>query len=467
MRLNPDSLKRLPGAVARPLYDRAAQKVGIVHFGIGAFHRAHQALYTDAAMNAGDRNWAITGVSMRSGDVAAQMNPQAGLYTIAESGSGATSHRVVGAVAGVCVASTMPNAVIAAIAAPETHIISFTVTEKGYCRTASGDLDHDSARSGFYPLIAEGLARRHAEGLGGLTFLSCDNLAANGRQLERLLRQYLQHNAPGLVGWFDEACSCPCAMVDRIVPATTDSDRRAIRDALGGVSDEACVVTEAFSQWVIEDRFAGPRPGWERVGAQLVADVAQFEMAKLRILNGAHSALAYCGLRLGLSHVHEAVAHPVLRPMIERLMRDEAKPTIATQAGRGGAGQDLDAYIDALLMRFANPALNHRLIQIAMDGSQKIPQRWLETLAANQRTGRPSPALLTALAAWIGHIRGDNSARWGAVEDPCAEILRAICGASTAGAAANQLFGTNGALKSEWTPGPDEIAFLETADCNA
>ena len=456
MRLSPETLAALPAEVARPLYDREAQAVGIVHFGIGAFHRAHQAWYTDAAMNIGDTDWAITGVSLRSAGVARQMNPQGGLYALAEQSGEGTALRIVGSVRNVLVASETPDAVIAAVAAPATHIVSLTVTEKGYCRKADGNLDFELAHSlSFYYFVTQGLLARAKAGLPGITLLSCDNLADNGAKLEALMLQYLERHEPDLVQWFEANCTCPATMIDRIVPATTDEDRAMVAQALAGLTDEACVVTEPFSQWVIEDRFAGPRPRWEAVGAQLVSDVAPYETAKLRMLNGAHSLLAYCGLRAGHTYVHEAVADPALRHLASRLMREEAAPTITP-----APGQDLTAYADALIARFANPSLNHRLIQIAMDGSQKIPQRWLHTLAENAATGRTCPAILTAISAWIHHLTGAN----GPVDDPLADNLCAIVRqAETPAKAAQALFGNGGPLGGVWTPQVQEIAVIATA----
>lgn len=436
--------------VRRPGYDFATQQVGIVHFGIGAFHRAHQAWYVDRAMDAGDRDWAITGVSLRLPAVAAQMNPQDGLYTMTErSGSGQTS-RLVGAVRDVVVAPAAPATVIDRLAAPATRIVSLTVTEKGYCRAPDGNLDPALAREGsFFPLLAAGMRRRHDAGRAGVTLLSCDNLANNGRVLERLITEYLALHDPALTSWFEAECACPSSMVDRIVPAVTDTDRAELAQRIG-VTDEGAVMTEPFSQWVIEDRFAGPRPRLEAVGAELVADVAPYEQAKLRMLNGAHSALAYVGLSRGHRFVHEAIADPALRQLIERLMRDEAMPTITT-----APGQDLSAYADALIARFANPALQHRLAQIAMDGSQKIPQRWLETLAANQSLGRDSPAILTAIAAWISHLRGAD----GTVEDP---QMRELAHAVTQDSPAQAMFGPNGLIKSQWLPQPSDLNVISS-----
>ncbi len=439
MRLAPDTLSALAPHVWRPGYDFAAQQVGIVHFGIGAFHRAHQAWYTDRAMDSGDRDWAITGISLRSPTVAAQMNPQDGLYTVTERSGAGQRSRLIAAVREV-IGAFARDTVIDRLAAPTTRIVSLTVTEKGYCRSPDGGLDPALASEGsFFPLVAAALRRRHDAGEAGMTLLSCDNLADNGRVLGRLMIDHLTLHDPALVGWFEAECACPSSMVDRIVPATTDTDRGKLAQRIG-VTDEAAVITEPFSQWVIEDRFAGPRPRWEAVGAELVADVAPYEQAKLRMLNGAHSALAYMGLSRGHRFVHEAIADPALRPLIEQLMRDEAMPTITA-----AAGQDLPAYADALIARFGNPALQHRLAQIAKDGSQKIPQRWLETLAANQLLGRDCRAILSAIAAWIQHLRGAN----GKVEDP---LARELGHAVAQDAPAQAMFGSNGLIKSPWQP---------------
>ena len=446
LRLGVDTLALFPPEDADSFaYDRSAQAVGIVHFGIGAFHRAHQAWYTDAAMNAGERNWAITGVSLRSAEVAEQLNPQQGLYTVTERSAQGACSRVIGAVREVLVAPYETAAVIAQLAAPATHIASLTITEKGYCRTAGGALNPELAdEASVYAYLAAGLRHRRDAGLPGLTLLCCDNLAQNGALLARLIGEYLDRRDPALAAWFAAECACPSSMVDRIVPATTEADRLAAAETLDGLHDAGAVFTEPFSQWVVEDRFAGPRPSWEAVGAQLVADVAPYETAKLRMLNGAHSLLAYLGLAHGHVFVHQALADPAIRALVDRLMREEAAPTVET-----APGQDLGVYADALLARFANPALPHRLMQIAMDGSQKLPQRWFETLAANRKAGRDCPAILTGIAAWIRHLRGAN----GAIDDPRAAELASIAADAQP---LDGLFGPRGLFTPFWT--------CETAD---
>jgi len=240
-------------------------------------------------------------------------------------------------------------------------------------------------------------------------------------------------------------------MVDRIVPATTEADRISIA-ALTGLRDDAMVVTEPFTQWVIEDNFAGPRPAWEKHGALMTSNVHAYEEAKLRLLNGAHSALAYLGLKRGHEFVHQAIADPELARLANTLMRHEAASSLEP-----APGQDLNAYADALIARFQNPALNHRLIQIAMDGSQKIPQRWLATLASQQAKGRRCPSILTAISGWLCHIRGDN----GFVDDPLAEVLKTTCAQAGAHGISAALFRAGGIMASSWTP--SEADLLEIA----
>lgn len=417
MRLQTGTASLLPADVTQPAYERAAQKAGCVHFGIGAFHRAHQAVYHDDIMNKGERNWAIIGVSLRSPDVADQMNPQDGLYTLSIRDGDRTEARLIGAVQRVIVASQEPQSVVEAIASSDTHLVTFTITEKGYCRSHDGKLEQTLANEkSVYGYLRHGLSARRARGLSGLTLLSCDNLAANGQTLRTLLCEYLAIHEPALLDWVGQNCTFPNSMVDRIVPATTPDDRQATATLLG-MDDLALVGTEPFSQWVIEDKFAGPRPSWEKVGATLVADVAPYEMAKLRMLNGAHSALAYHGLAAGHQFVHQAVRDPQIRPLIERLMRVEAAATLPKTQG-----QDLDAYATALLRRFENNALNHRLSQIAMDGSQKLPQRWLETFHWHRQRTIACPAIEAGLEAWFAHIKGAN----GPVDDPRVSELAAL-----------------------------------------
>lgn len=458
-RLSGATADRLPPGVDRPGYDPTTQATGIVHLGLGAFHRAHQAVYTDAAMEMGDTDWRIAGVSLRSATVRDELAPQDGLYTVTERLGDGRRTRLVGAIGRVLVAPEAPGAVVAALAAPATRIVSLTVTEAGYLRGADGALNRDNPALAadlaggppqtVYGFLAAALAKRRASRLPGLTLMSCDNLSENGPRLAALVAEFLDDANPALARWFEMECACPSTMVDRIVPAPTDAERDEVARALG-VRDDAAVFTEPFRQWVIEDRFAGPRPRWEAVGATLVADVSAFEAAKLRMLNGAHSALAYIGLSLGHAFVHEAVGDPRIRPLVRSLILGEAAPGL-----RPAPGQDLEGYAADLFDRFDNPALQHRLAQIAMDGSQKIPQRWLTTLKARQRVGADCPALRVALAAWLTHLRDADP-----LVDPDAEALRGLWAGQDADSVVAALFGPAGRFSDDWIATADDAGAI-------
>ena len=454
-------LGSIPPSVSRFAYDRDAQAIGIVHLGIGAFHRAHQAMYTDRAMSAGDRDWAICGVSLRSPTVRDQLSPQAGLYSLTERAEAGEATSVIGSVRSVIVGSEDPAGVIAALALPTTRAVTLTVTEKGYhtavgggLATDSPDIVHDlsdaSDKRSIFGFLKEGLARRRAAKLPGLTLISCDNLAENGPRLGANLAQFLDLADPALRPWFEAECSAPATMVDRIVPAMTPEQITGLEARLG-FRDEAAVFTEPFSQWVIEDSFVGSRPRWDVAGAEFVTDVKPYEHAKLRMLNGAHSALAYLGLRRGHTYVHEAIADRQIGRVVSRLMLDEAAPTLPTVPGL-----DPLAYASALLARFANPALAHSLEQIAMDGSQKIPQRWLPVLRYHQRQGRQCPAILEALTAWILHVRAGADL----IADPMAETLAEVWHQEGAQGVALGLFGPHGLFAEHWVATPADLEIL-------
>ena len=458
MRLSEATAATLPDAVRRVDYDRDSAAHQIVHLGLGAFTRAHQAVLTEDAIAASGEVWRIIGVSMRSATVRDQLAPQDHLFTVTSKGEGAPVTRLVRCVGDVIVAPDHPDRVVAALADPRTRVVTLTVTEKGYHLVpAAADLPallrEDAARATpqtIYGYFAQGLEQRQADGSPGLTILSCDNLAENGTRLREMLLRVLAARNPALAEWCADRCTFPNSMVDRIVPASQPADLDVL-EAWMGLRDEAAVFTEPFRQWVIEDSFAGPRPAWDAAGAQIVADVRPYETAKLRMLNGAHSALAYLGLAKGVELVSEAVADPEIGPLVGRLMRDEAADSFVP-----APEQDLAAYADSLIARFANPALPHRLAQIAMDGSQKIPQRWLATLADRQGQGKTSPALLQALAAWIVHLRGDNPH----VSDPRAEQLAGLWRSAGVEGIVAALFDAGGPMASSWVPTPEDRAAL-------
>ncbi|MHB2166410.1 mannitol dehydrogenase family protein [Alsobacter sp. R-9] len=430
-RLSPATLASLPAGVQRPAYDRGAVTTGIVHLGLGAFHRAHQAVYTDGALAAGDPRWGILGASLRAADTRDALLPQDGLYTVAVRSAEGESLRVVGALRGVLVAPEDPARLVAAMADPAVRIVSLTVTEKGYCHDpAAGTLDEshpdirhdlahpDAPRSAPGFLVAA-LARRRAAGVPPFTVLTCDNLPANGHTVHRVIARLAALRDPGLGRFVADEVSCPSTMVDRIVPATTDADRARVAETLG-VADAWPVMTEPFSQWVIEDRFPQGRPDWEAQGAELVADVAPFETMKLRLLNGAHSSLAYLGYLAGRETVADAMALEPLAVHVRRLMDEEATPTLSLPPGA-----DVEGYKDRLIARFRNPALRHRTWQIAMDGTQKLPQRLLATARDRLAAGAPVDRIALGVAAWMRYVAGmDEAGRPIDVRDPLAAELR-------------------------------------------
>jgi fructuronate reductase len=438
-RLDPSALPGLPDAVRRPRYDRTQLRPGIVHLGLGAFMRAHLAAYSDDALDqGGDLAWGICGVSLRHPDTRDALAPQQGLYTLAlrdadEHGAARQQLRVIGGVCEMLVAPEDPGAVLQRIASPEARILSLTVTEKGYCHDpASGalrrdhpdivhDLAHAAAPRSAIGFIVRGLALRRAGEAGGLTLLSLDNLPANGRVLRGLVLGFAEAlGDPALVDWIAGHCSFPCSMVDRIVPRSTDADREAIGHALG-LHDAWPVLAEPFIDWVLEDRFAAGRPAWPGVRyVAAEADVAAWERLKLRMVNGAHSALAYLGVVAGWKTVDAAMAQPALRAFLDAMLHSEVEPTLA------GLAVPTD-YRQRLLQRFANPALAHRCAQIAMDGSQKIPQRLLATLRDRLAAGAPIDHLALALAGWLHFLRGhDEAGQPYPIDDPLAALLQAL-----------------------------------------
>ncbi len=412
--------------------------VGIVHLGLGAFFRAHGAIYIAEAMAASGGNWGILGVSLQRPDTRDALAAQGGAYTALELGPEGRTARVIESVTGVLVAPEDPEAVLAAMADPAVRIVTLTVTEKGYCHEpATGtlndthpdilhDLTHALPRSapGF---LVRALQRRRAAGLAPFTVLTCDNLPANGRVVRGVVVSLAARIDPGLADWIAAHGRFPSTMVDRIVPATTAKDIAEV-ESLIGRHDAAPVVHEPFRQWVIEDDFVGQdRPDLAAAGAQLVADVTPFEHMKLRMLNGTHSALAYLGYLAGHQTIADTVADPVFAAYVRRLWATEIIPALTPPPG-----QDLPAYAAALFERYSNPGIRHRTWQIAMDGSQKLPQRILGTLAENAAAGRASPGLTLAVAGWMRYVGGtDERGQPIDVRDPLAARLRAASDAAT------------------------------------
>lgn len=426
-RLSLATLDRLPNEVPRPAYPPRDVAIGIVHLGIGAFHRAHQAIYTDAALAAAGGSWGICGVSLRSAGVRDRLVPQDGLYTSVTQRPGGVERRVVGSVREVLFHGDEADAIMRRMVASRTHVVSLTVTEKGYCHEpATGRLDvshpdivHDLANPqrprSVVGLLVAALAERRRTHARPLTVVCCDNLTQNGGFVLGLVASYASLVDPKLADWIGREIAFPSTMVDRIVPATTERDI-ADNEAAIGLVDRAPVVHEPFIQWVIEDRFAGPRPAWEAAGALFVADVDEYEKMKLRLLNASHSAFAYLGFLAGYEYIYEVAAQPDFVAYMRRLMQGEVVPTLAQPAGI-----DLAAYRESLVERFANPALPHKTQQVAMDGSQKLPQRLLGTIRDGIAAGRRIHFAALAVAAWMRYVYGeDETGRPIQVADPMA-----------------------------------------------
>jgi fructuronate reductase len=424
-------LPRLSLSNASLPYDRSKVVPGIVHLGVGAFHRAHMAVYIDDLLKT-DTSWGIIGASLRRPDTRNALAAQDFLYTVAiRSGSG-TALRVIGSLVNVIDATTQRRELIAAMVDPHIRIVSLTITEKGYCHNpATGelssvhpdivhDLQHREAPVSAPGLIVRALELRRAAGIAPFTVLSCDNLPANGDTTARVVTRFAEMRDPSLADFVEREVAFPSTMVDRIVPSTTQEDRNAVAEA-SGLDDAWPIVTEPFTQWVVEDRFASGRPAFETVGVELVPDVRPFELMKLRMLNGSHSSLAYLGYLADYEFVSDAVAEPALARFIHDLMTMEVMETLPSGLG------DLGQYRDALLDRFANPALKHRTWQIAMDGSQKLPQRLLGTIRDRLARGQTIDRTALGVAAWMRYVTGvDERGRPIDVSDPLAGRLKEI-----------------------------------------
>lgn len=406
MRLSDATLGQVRSPVHTPAYDRAATTVGVVHFGPGAFHRAHQAWFFDR-MLATDPGLAICAVSLRTPDLRDALQPQDGLYVLAEQDSD-PALRVIGAIKAVLVAAEDPDRVFEAL--DQARYVTATVTEKGYCLTTAGalDLTHPDIRHDLenpqQPVsiigwITEALRRRYVGQARPFTTISCDNLSDNGAKLKRAVVSFAEARAePELAGWIAAHAAFPCSMVDSITPAT-DAALRAQVDTALGLSDAWPVHRERFVQWVIEDQLGADTATFAGAGVTIATAVAPFERAKLRLLNGAHSTLAYVGLAMGYDTVAAVMADPQLAEFIERLMREDVAPSL------DASDLDVSGYVADILARFRNPAIVHRLSQIAWDGSQKLRFRLLETTAEALAAGRPVDRPAVGVAAWMAFVR--------------------------------------------------------------
>ncbi|WP_283011637.1 mannitol dehydrogenase family protein [Cronobacter turicensis] len=415
-----------------PTYDRDALVARIVHLGFGAFHRAHQGVYTDILAAEHGSDWGYCEINLIGGEQQiADIRRQDNLYTVAEMSADAWRARVVGMVKNALHAQVDGlEAVFAALCEPQVAIVSLTITEKGYCHSpATGELAldnpliaadfaHPTAPSSAVGVIVEALARRKAAGLAGFSVMSCDNMPENGHVARNVVMAFARAVDASLAAWIEEHVTFPSTMVDRIVPAVTPETLDKI-EQLTGVRDPAGVACEPFRQWVIEDNFVAGRPAWEKAGAQLVRDVVPFEEMKLRMLNGSHSFLAYLGYLAGYQHINDCMEDANYRHAAHALMLNEQAPTLSVQ------GVDLARYADLLIERYSNPALRHRTWQIAMDGSQKLPQRWLDSLRWHQAHGSAAPLLTLGVAGWMRYVSGvDEQGNAIEVCDPLLNVIQ-------------------------------------------
>ncbi|RZL40320.1 MAG: mannitol dehydrogenase family protein [Rubrivivax sp.] len=416
-RLTPELLARLPRAVARPRFKVAALRTGILHLGCGAFHRAHQAVMTqhaiEAEMTAGHLPpWGIVAASLRTGRLLPALRQQQGLYTVLERGRQGLRAMVVGSVRETLHAQWEAARMQQVLLDPQLRLTTLTVTEQGYCAdptTGRLDLENDDVRNDLrrpWPrsvpgLLVRGLALRRAAGLPPPVLISCDNLAGNGRLLRQVCLDMAALQDDSLADWIERHVQFPSSVVDRIVPVSTHADLHGA-EALTGLVDAVPVSTEPFSQWVIE-HFHGPRPLWEAAGAEFVDDVGPWQASKLRMLNGGHLALACLGLLAGCATVAEVMAEPPLSAYVQHLLLDEQRPTLPP------SGHDTRAYAHRLIERWRNPRIAHQLERVARNASAKLPTRLLAGLRCHLQNGRPAPWTVLAVAAWIWCASGHDA----------------------------------------------------------
>ena len=417
--LHEATLSTLPEAVRRPTYDRALARSGVVHLGVGGFHRSHQAVYFDRLLARGHSGWGITGVGVLAADrpLHEALHAQDRLYTLVlKAPDGSVERTVVGSLLDLLLLDDDPEAVLTVLAAPETRMVTLTITEGGYSTDkATGrfrpdealvaDLTGGSPRTAF-GLLAEALRRRRAVGTPPFVVVSCDNVEGNGHLARQTLVEFARlqqaHSGDDLADWIAASVAFPNSMVDRITPATTDEDRRRLTTETG-IVDQWPVVAEPYLQWVLEDRFGDERPPLADVGVQLVADVRPYELMKLRLLNASHQVMSYLGYLAGYRRVDEVLADPLFAELVERYMRLEATPTLPPVPDT-----DLAGYRRTLLGRFANPAVSDTLTRNCAEGSERIATFVLPVIRDLLRTGGRFDLAVLAVAAWARYAAGTD-----------------------------------------------------------
>ena len=411
--LNEAALPELAGRLPVPSYDRASVRTGIVHFGVGGFHRSHEAMFIDRILSLGARDWGICGVGVLPADVRMRdvLAAQDGLYTLVlKSPEGTEEARIIGSLTEYLFAPDDPAAVIRKLADPATRIVSLSVTEGGYnINDATGefeprtldvvhDLTPNTVPFPVFGLITAALAQRREQGTTPFTVMSCDNIQGNGNVARKALVSFARLKDPKLAGWISDTVAFPNSMVDRITPVTTDADRAALTETYG-ITDAWPVVAEPFEQWVLEDKFSTGRPPLEDVGVQIVDDVEPYELMKLRLLNASHQVMSYLGYLAGHRYVHQVCTDPLFADFILDFMEHEATPTL-----RPVPGIDLHAYRNELIHRFSNPAIRDTLARQMVDASERIPKFVLPVLREQLGLGGPIDRATLVIAAWVRYL---------------------------------------------------------------
>jgi mannitol 2-dehydrogenase len=414
--LNASTLDSLDSRVVVPAYDRGRVTGGIVHFGVGGFHRAHQAMYVDTLMNAGEAlDWGITGVGLLPGDrrMRDALKGQDCLYTLVVKDPDGTMHpRVIGSIVDYLFAPDDPDAVLALMSDPATRIVSLTITEGGYLvNQATGEFDaadpsiqadlaEGAVPTTAFGFIVEALRRRRAAGVEPFTVMSCDNIQGNGEVAHKMIGAFARLKDAELAAWFEQNVSFPNSMVDRITPVTTDEDRAELAEQFG-VEDAWPVVCEPFTQWALEDRFPAGRPPYDHAGVQLVPDVTPYELMKLRLLNASHQALCYLGYLAGYRYAHEVCQDELFTDFLLAYMDDEGTPTLEPVPG-----VDLDAYKHQLIERFANPEIRDTLARLCAESSDRIPKWLVPVIRIQLADGGPVSRSALVVAGWARYAEG-------------------------------------------------------------
>ncbi len=435
--------KLLSANAILPQYDRSKLIPRLVHLGFGAFHRAHQAVYADILAQNQGSDWGYCEINLIGGEQQiADLKQQDYLYSVAEMSADAWQCRVIGVITqALHIQTDGLEAILQALVQPEVAIVSMTITEKGYCHSpATGqlqlehplivqDLANPQRPQSAVGVIVAALAQRKAAGRPAFSVMSCDNMPENGHVTRNVITTYAKAIDPALAIWIEANVTFPSTMVDRIVPAvTTDSLAQVALQT--GVRDPVAVACEPFRQWVIEDNFVAGRPAWEKAGAELVSNVLPFEEMKLRMLNGSHSFLAYLGYLAGYQHISDCMQDEHYVKAARHLMLAEQAPTLNTP------GTDLEKYADSLLARYRNTALKHRTWQIAMDGTQKLPQRMLDSIRWHLANGSDFACLALGVAGWMRYVGGkDEQGQPIEISDPLREEIAHLVAASTEGEA--------------------------------